>query len=130
MCRLTRWTVHGGSPPPRERGCSKLRRSPRSGPRCGARDAAARRATSFARPSTSPPPAERRRSSGGPATSCAWPARPRRDRVSGRDALTAGERRVAELAARGDTNREIAHELTVTVKAVEWHLHNVYSKLN
>src|SRR5262249_44253894 len=43
-------------------------------------------------------------------------ARPRRERISGPDALTASERRVAELAARGATNREIARELVVTVK--------------
>lgn len=43
--------------------------------------------------------------------------------------LTAGERRVAELAAGGATNREIAQKLFVTVKAVEWHLSNAYRKL-
>jgi DNA-binding CsgD family transcriptional regulator len=37
---------------------------------------------------------------------------------------------VAELAAQGRTNREIANELFVTVKAVEWHLGNAYRKLN
>ncbi|HEU4514064.1 MAG TPA: AAA family ATPase [Nocardioidaceae bacterium] len=44
-------------------------------------------------------------------------------------ALTAGERRVTELAAGGATNREIAQKLFVTVKAVEWHLSNAYRKL-
>jgi DNA-binding CsgD family transcriptional regulator len=43
--------------------------------------------------------------------------------------LTASERRVADLAAAGHTNRQIADELFVTVKAVEWHLGNVYRKL-
>jgi DNA-binding CsgD family transcriptional regulator len=43
--------------------------------------------------------------------------------------LTASERRVAELAAAGRTNRQIADELFVTVKAVEWHLGNAYRKL-
>jgi DNA-binding CsgD family transcriptional regulator len=43
--------------------------------------------------------------------------------------LTPGERRVAELAAAGDTNRQIAEKLFVTVKAVEWHLSNTYRKL-
>lgn len=52
------------------------------------------------------------------------------DRVSGPSpSLTAGERRVAELAAGGATNREIAQKLFVTVKAVEWHLSNAYRKL-
>jgi DNA-binding CsgD family transcriptional regulator len=44
-------------------------------------------------------------------------------------ALTPGERRVVELAAAGDTNRQIAQKLFVTVKAVEWHLSNAYRKL-
>jgi DNA-binding CsgD family transcriptional regulator/tetratricopeptide (TPR) repeat protein len=43
--------------------------------------------------------------------------------------LTAGERRVVELAAGGQTNRQIAQRLFVTVKAVEWHLSNAYRKL-
>jgi DNA-binding CsgD family transcriptional regulator/tetratricopeptide (TPR) repeat protein len=43
--------------------------------------------------------------------------------------LTPSERRVANLAATGRSNRQIAQELFVTVKAVEWHLSNVYRKL-
>jgi DNA-binding CsgD family transcriptional regulator len=43
--------------------------------------------------------------------------------------LTPSERRVAELAAGGPSNREIASTLFITVKAVEWHLGNVYRKL-
>jgi len=38
--------------------------------------------------------------------------------------------RVAELAAQGLMNRQIAQALFVTVKAVEWHLHHVYQKLD
>ncbi|MEU5261576.1 AAA family ATPase [Amycolatopsis sp. NPDC021455] len=43
--------------------------------------------------------------------------------------LTPGERRVARLAADGQTNRQIANALFITVKAVEWHLSNTYRKL-
>jgi len=45
------------------------------------------------------------------------------------DELTASERRIAEFAAGGKTNREIADELFVTPKTVENHLTKVYSKL-
>ena len=43
--------------------------------------------------------------------------------------LTAAERRVAELAARGLANKEIAQEMVVSVKTVEFHLSNTYAKL-
>jgi len=56
-------------------------------------------------------------------------ARPRRTRISGRAALTPAELRVARLAAEGNTNREIAEALFVTIKAVKWHLSNIYRKL-
>lgn len=45
-------------------------------------------------------------------------------------ALTVAERRVAELAVQGLSNREIATTLVVTVKAVEWHLSRVYRKVH
>ena len=57
-------------------------------------------------------------------------SRPRRPVRSGVDALTASERRVAGLAADGMTNREIAQALFVTLKTVEWHLAQVYRKLD
>ena len=56
-------------------------------------------------------------------------ARPRRRRISGADALTPAERRVAELAAAGRLNREIAETLVVTLDTVEYHLRHVYRKL-
>jgi DNA-binding CsgD family transcriptional regulator len=56
-------------------------------------------------------------------------ARPRRPAVRGADALTPSERRVAELADRGLTNREIAQALFVSTKTVEFHLRNAYFKL-
>lgn len=55
--------------------------------------------------------------------------RPRRDALSGPDALTPSERRVADRAASGDTNRDIAQALFVTPKTVEVHLSNAYRKL-
>jgi DNA-binding CsgD family transcriptional regulator len=56
-------------------------------------------------------------------------ARPRRVALSGLESLTPSERRVAEMAAAGPTNREIAQALFVTPKTVEVHLSSVYRKL-
>ncbi len=56
-------------------------------------------------------------------------ARPRREALTGPASLTPSERRVADLAAAGRTNREIAQELYVTPKTVEVHLSNAYRKL-
>jgi len=57
-------------------------------------------------------------------------AKPRRVLLSGLEALTASERRIAELAAEGLTNREIAQTLFVTARTVEGHLTNVFNKLD
>jgi DNA-binding CsgD family transcriptional regulator/predicted negative regulator of RcsB-dependent stress response len=57
-------------------------------------------------------------------------ARPRRETLSGAEALTAAERRVAELAAQGLSNPEIAQSLFVTINTVEGHLRHVYQKLS
>jgi DNA-binding CsgD family transcriptional regulator len=56
-------------------------------------------------------------------------ARPRRAMLTGRDALTATEQRVAGMAADGMSNREIAQALFVTIKTVENHLSRIYQKL-
>ena len=50
--------------------------------------------------------------------------------LSGLDALTASERRVAHMAAEDLSNKEIAQALFVTVKTVEQHLGRVYRKLD
>ena len=57
-------------------------------------------------------------------------AKPRRVLLSGLEALTASERRIAELAAEGLTNREIAQTLFITARTVEGHLTNVFTKLD
>jgi len=56
-------------------------------------------------------------------------ARPRRTAAAGRDGLTPSELRVTEMAAAGQTNREIAQALFVTEKTVETHLGRAFMKL-
>jgi DNA-binding CsgD family transcriptional regulator len=56
-------------------------------------------------------------------------ARRPRPRRTGVAALTAQERRIAELAAAGATNREIAEALFLIQRTVETHLTSVYRKL-
>ena len=61
-------------------------------------------------------------------------ARAELDRIGGRtssgEELTAAERRVAELVAQGLTNREVAAAAFVTPKTVEFHLRNIFRKLD
>jgi DNA-binding CsgD family transcriptional regulator len=56
-------------------------------------------------------------------------ARPRRVVLTGLDSLTASERRIAEHASDGLTNREIAQTLFVTARTVEGHLTSIFRKL-
>ena len=64
-----------------------------------------------------------------------WAERARRElsRIGGRrvsdGALTETERRVVELVAAGRSNNEVARELVVSTKTVEWNLTKVYRKL-
>jgi DNA-binding CsgD family transcriptional regulator len=57
-------------------------------------------------------------------------ARPRRRVISGVDALTPSERRVARMAARGMANRDIAQALFLSVRTIENQLRQVYLKLD
>jgi DNA-binding CsgD family transcriptional regulator len=56
-------------------------------------------------------------------------AKPRRDAITGRDALTPSELRVARLAPQGLANSEIAQALFITRKTASVHLTRVYRKL-
>ena len=55
--------------------------------------------------------------------------RPRREALTGPESLTPSERRIADLAAEGESNRDIARALYVTPKTVEVHLTSIYRKL-
>jgi DNA-binding CsgD family transcriptional regulator len=56
--------------------------------------------------------------------------RPRPPAGAGANALTPAERRVAEIAAQGAGNREIARHLYLSPKTVEMHLRSAYRKLD
>ena len=56
-------------------------------------------------------------------------AKPRKAMLTGVEALTASERRIAEMAGEGHTNREIAQTLFITIKTVETHLAHTFQKL-
>jgi non-specific serine/threonine protein kinase len=43
--------------------------------------------------------------------------------------LTAREREVLQLLARGSRNREIGQELVISERTAEWHVANVLAKL-
>jgi DNA-binding CsgD family transcriptional regulator len=51
-------------------------------------------------------------------------------RPSRTDALTATEQSVANLVAKGRSNAEVAHDLFMSPKTVEWNLSKIYKKLH
>jgi DNA-binding CsgD family transcriptional regulator len=57
-------------------------------------------------------------------------ARPRRVMLSGVDALTPSEQRIATMASQGMSNREIAQALFLSAWTVKAHLAHIYQKLS
>ena len=55
--------------------------------------------------------------------------RPRRSALTGVESLTPTELRVAQLAAQGISNGEIAEQTFVSRNTVAWHMRNIYRKL-
>src|SRR5206468_12115787 len=95
----------------------------RSGRRADAR-VPLRRALDLAQRTGAAPLAERAR-----RELLATGARPRRTALTGPDALTSAERRVAGLAADGLSNRQIAQHLFLTHPTVETPLRHAFQKL-
>ena len=56
-------------------------------------------------------------------------ARGRRRPRESPDSLTPQEQRVAELAGAGRSCREIASQLSLSIRTIETHLHRIYAKL-
>jgi DNA-binding CsgD family transcriptional regulator len=55
---------------------------------------------------------------------------PRKRSVATRDALTAQEPQIAQLAAEGLSNAEIGAQMFISYRTVEWHMKKVFAKLD
>jgi DNA-binding CsgD family transcriptional regulator/predicted ATPase len=70
-----------------------------------------------------------------PAGAELWAAKAREElsriggRAAAREGLSATEQRIVDLVAAGRTTREVAEELFVSAKTVEWNLTRIYRKL-
>ncbi|MFJ5646105.1 AAA family ATPase [Streptomyces sp. NPDC093223] len=56
-------------------------------------------------------------------------ALPTTARTPGQESLTQRERQVTHLVVQGHSNQEMAEELTLSVKTIEYHLRNIFGKL-
>ena len=56
-------------------------------------------------------------------------AAPQQSTAGGIDALSPRERQVLDRVARGETNVQVASDLSVSVHAVKFHLASIYRKL-
>jgi DNA-binding NarL/FixJ family response regulator len=88
------------------------------------------RASRFAKDSTCPTAAARPRLPRADKELRATGAKPRKLLITGVDALTESERRIAEMAAKGLSNREIAQALFAAAKTIETHMGHLFQKLD
>ena len=65
-----------------------------------------------------------------PVANCWPPGKPSRRRTAdARESLTPQSAQIATLAGRGQSTSDIAAQLYLSRRTVEWHLHKVFAKL-